>query len=96
MFLRQLINFVTIKQDNGQDVLVKYMLTHRESDKFGVLAEKHIITGSEILFEEECETLGSYSLREALIIAGKYTSGKVLPTTYLEIEEDLRREKAEI
>jgi len=94
MFLRQLVNFVTIRQDDGRDVMLKYMLTHRNPGTFGVLAEKHIISNGEMCFEEECESRGSYTLHDALMIAEACTTGKVLPTTYWEIEEELCRERA--
>ncbi|MCL2616520.1 MAG: hypothetical protein FWD96_02595 [Defluviitaleaceae bacterium] len=93
MFLKQLVNFVTIRQDDGRDVMMKYMLTHRNPSTFGVLAEKHVMFDGEMCFEEECETRGSYNLQDALLIAQVCTSGKVLPTTYLEIEEELCREQ---
>ncbi|MCL2618035.1 MAG: hypothetical protein FWD98_03165 [Defluviitaleaceae bacterium] len=93
MFFKQLVNFVIIKLDNGQEIMMKYMLTHRNADVFGVLAEKHVISNGEMHFEEQCESTGGYSLRDALVLAESCTTGKVLPTTYPEIEEEIRSEK---
>ena len=94
MFLKQLVNFVMLKQDDGHEIIIKYMLTHREPNIYGVLAEKHLVTGGEMRFLEECETRGGYTLQDALMIAEIFTNGKVLPTTYLEMEEELCRNKA--
>jgi len=82
-----------LKQDDGQEVVMKYMLTHRTPNEFGVLCEKHIVLRGEMHFDEECETLRSYSLHDALLLAERCTNGKVLPTTYLEIEEELKRQE---
>ena len=90
MFFRQLVNFVTVRQDDGGDVMLKYMLTHRSPDTYGVLAEKHIVSNGEMHFMEECESHGSYDLCNALKIAEICANGKVLPTTYHEIEKELQ------
>ena len=93
MFFRQLVNFVTVKQDDGREVVIKYMLTHRDPGTYGILAEKHFMLDGEMCFVEECETQRSYSLYDALRIAEVCASGKVLPTTHLEIEEELHQRK---
>ena len=94
MHTKQLVNFVTVKQDDGDEIVMKYMLTHRlKPNTYGVLVEKHVVIDNEMHFVEECETRGSYSLDEALKIAEICSAGKVLPTTYLEIEEELLQRK---
>ena len=89
---KQLINFVLLRQDDGQEIMMKYMLVLREPNTFGVLAEKHIVLNGEMHFEEECETEKSYDLPNALAVAETFASGKVLPTTYWEIEKELLHE----
>ena len=93
MHVKQLVNFVMVKQDDGSEIVMKYMLTHRKSNTYGMIAEKHVVIDKEMHFVEECETCDSYSLSEALKIAEICTTRKVLPTTYLEIEEDLSHQK---
>ena len=93
MHVKQLVNFVMVKQDDGREIVMKYMLTHRKPNAYGVLAEKHAVIDKEMHFVEECETRNSYSLSEALKIAEICTAGKVLPSTYLEIEAELSYHK---
>ena len=94
MQVKQLVNFVMVKQDDGNDMVMKYMLEHRKPNIYGVIVEKHVVIDGEMHFVEECETRGNYCLSEALKIAEICSTGKVLPTTYLEIEHDLSQRES--
>ena len=89
MQVKQLVNFVMVRQDDGNEIVMKYMLAHRKPNIYGLIVEKHVVIDGEMHFVEECETRGNYSLSEALKIAEICSAGKVLPTTYLEIEDEL-------
>lgn len=89
MSVRQMVNFVMVQQDNGEQVFLKYMLSHRDAGKFGVLIEKHVVHGGNMAFSEECESAEHYTLLDALRLAELCTKFKVLPSTYPELENEL-------
>jgi len=89
MSVKQLVNFVMTQQDDGKQILLKYMLSHQGADRFGVLVEKHVICNGNMSFVEECESHEYYTLAGALKLAELCTKCKVLPSTYLEIEHEL-------
>ena len=91
MFVRQLVNFVMVQQDDGKQVFLKYMLSHQSSGKFGVLIEKHVVCNGSMSLTEECESNEHYTLADALKLAELCTEFKVVPSTYLEVENDLHR-----
>ena len=87
--IRQLINFVTIQQEDGSQLIVKYMLSHYEDSLFGIIVEKHVVMGGEMYFIEEVETKRLYDITKALAIAKQCADFKVLPISCHDIEEDL-------
>jgi len=91
MFVRQLVNFVMVQQDDGNQILLKYMLLHQDTNKFGILIEKHSIYNGNMSLMEECESDKQYTLTEALRLAELCTKCRVLPSTYLEIENELHK-----
>jgi len=91
MFVRQLVNFVMVQQEDGKQVFLKYMLSHQDAGKFGVLIEKHVVCNGDMNLAEECESNEHYTLPDALKLAELCTKFKVVPSTYPEVENHLHK-----
>ena len=86
----QLIEFAMFRQDDGVDAVTKYILCKHDDETFGVLIQKYVMKDGNMLFEEQCESQHKYNRLDALSFAKLCSIHKVLPSTYLEIEADLR------
>jgi len=91
MFVRQLVNFVMVQQDDGKQVFLKYMLSHQDAGKFRILIEKHVVCNGNMDLAEKCESNEHYTLLDALRLAELCTEFKVLPSTYPEVENELHK-----
>jgi len=87
----QMTDFVFVKQDDGQQALIKYIVEMRVQDVFCVVIEKYVLRDGDMYFEERSESIGEYIFEEAFKLAQLFCRGRVFPATQKEIELEMTR-----